>query len=361
MSFDVDGVSQKLDWPKSSIEFCENFFYSNRPKYILGRNIYAESVAKLIEVNGFIDDFSSEQSFLKKPIVKSAQVPKNSLVLNVAGGRPLSAREKLNQLSLQNLDYFAFSKISKFPFLPLRFNEGFQDEFLSNKQKYNWIYQLLKDEESRWIFEKLVAFRYDHDISHLEGFTQREDVQYFEEFLLLNKENEVFIDVGGFNGYTTLEFIKRCPQYSAVYIFEPDKNNYQLCVSATSKLRDIYCYPLGLGNKKETLHFSTNGSSSTIADDGDAMIDVDQLDNLSHIAPSFIKIDIEGGEFSAIQGAKKIILRNHPRLAISVYHNSGDFWRIPELILGIRNDYEVLIRHYTESIYETVMFFLPRK
>jgi hypothetical protein len=102
-------------------------------------------------------------------------------------------------------------------------------------------------------------------------------------------------------------------------------------------------------------------SSSSITEDGDVMINVDRLDNLSHIAPSFIKIDIEGSEFSAICGAKKVILRNHPRLAISVYHKPGDFWRIPELILGIRDDYDILIRHYTESIYETVMFFLPRK
>jgi FkbM family methyltransferase len=361
MSFNVDKVFHKVDWPNSSIEFCENFFNSDKPKYILGRNIYAESVAKNIDVDGFIDDFSNEKAFLKKPVFKSTQVPKNALVLNVAGGRPLSAREKLNQLGLQNLDYFAFSKISKFPFMPLRFNERFQDEFLLNKQKFNWIYRLLNDEVSRLIFEKLVRFRYDHDILHLEGFTQRENVQYFEEFLSLNKANEIFIDVGGFNGFTTLEFIKRCPQYSSVHIFEPDKKNYELCVSATCKFPEIYCHPLGLGSKKEMLYFKMNDSSSRISDNGDVMINVVRLDSFSQIAPTFIKMDIEGAEYSAILGAEKIILKSHPRLAIAVYHNSGDFWRIPELVLGIRNDYEILIRHYSESIYETIMFFLPRK
>lgn len=54
-------------------------------------------------------------------------------------------------------------------------------------------------------------------------------------------------------------------------------------------------------------------------------------------------------------------MNNHPKIAISVYHKSSDFRKIPEQILSIRSDYKIYLRHYTESIYETVMFFIPIK
>jgi len=60
-------------------------------------------------------------------------------------------------------------------------------------------------------------------------------------------------------------------------------------------------------------------------------------------------------------GGEKTIINNHPKIAISVYHKSSDFWKIPEQTLRIRSDYKIYLRHYTESIYETVMFFIPNK
>lgn len=360
MSFNIANVVRKPDWPISSIKFCENFISSSLPKFILGCNIYAESVAKLIEVDGFVDDFTAETQYLGKPITKTTVVPKNALVLNVAGGRPLSARDRLNDFGLQNLDYFAFSKICHLDLRELRFNEGFNEEFFRNKEKYAWVYQLLGDEKSQTIFERLVKFRFDHNISHLEGFSQREDVQYFEDFLNLRKNDELFIDVGGYDGYTTLEFIKICPKYASIHIFEPDKNNHASCLSALSGYQNINVHLLGLSNQKQTLSFNMLGSSSSVSEHGSAKINVDRLDDVLDIQPTFIKIDIEGGELAAIEGARNTIFRSHPKLAISVYHNPGDFWRIPELILDIRDDYNIFIRHYTESIYETVMFFLPK-
>lgn len=37
------------------------------------------------------------------------------------------------------------------------------------------------------------------------------------------------------------------------------------------------------------------------------------------------------------------------------------FWKIPEQIFTIRDDYEIYMRHYTEGTDETVMFFIPKE
>ena len=117
---------------------------------------------------------------------------------------------------------------------------------------------------------------------------------------------------------------------------------------------------MGLSNKRETLRFERAGSESKISNSGLSKIKVDRLDDILNINATFIKIDIEGAELNAIEGMTNTIQKHHPKIAISVYHKVGDFWRIPDLILNIRSDYNIYLRHYTESIYETVMFFIPK-
>ncbi len=70
-------------------------------------------------------------------------------------------------------------------------------------------------------------------------------------------------------------------------------------------------------------------------------------------------MDIEGAEPLALDGVRQTIEHAHPVLALAVYHYAdglAPFWQIPEKVLSIRDDYDVYVRNYTESIYETVMF-----
>lgn len=342
--------------------FTQKFMESSRhSKYIFGRNIYTKNIIKHIKVDGIIDDFTKEQSYNGIPIIESSNIPADALVVVAAGGRPLTANRQLEQRGINHLDYFAFYKFSGLPLTDVIFNEGFCVDFEENEEKYKWIYDLLRDDLSRSTFRKLISFRFDYNINHLTGFMSREKEQYFENFLHLQSTGESFIDVGGYNGFNSLEFIKRCPGYNSVHIFEPEKTNSELCRAALAYHPNTHCYQLGLSDKKQTLKFEPQGSGSTISESGTVTIDVDRLDDVidANATPSLIKMDIEGAELSAIEGAVNTIKNHHPRLAICVYHRAGDFWRIPQKILSIRNDYEIYLRHYTESIYETVMFFLP--
>ena len=76
---------------------------------------------------------------------------------------------------------------------------------------------------------------------------------------------------------------------------------------------------------------------------------------------TFLKMDIEGTELLALEGASQTISRCKPRMAICVYHNASDLWRIPQKVLSIFDGYDIYLRHYTEGVTETVMFFIPQK
>ena len=71
---------------------------------------------------------------------------------------------------------------------------------------------------------------------------------------------------------------------------------------------------------------------------------------------TFIKMDIEGAEYKALQGAEQIIRENKPNLAICLYHKPEDVFEIPQLILNYRPDYRFLVRHYWLREYETVLY-----
>lgn len=343
--------------------FCAEFLSTgSRPKYVLGRNVYAEAVAGHVDLAGFVDDYTDESNYLGRPVIRSQDIPANALVLNAAGGRPLSAKSRLDELGLTNLDYFAFAKVAGVPLIPVVFNEGFAEDFLAHEADYRWIEGRFYDELSSSLLRKLVSFRLKNDLELLRGFEAREHAQYFEEFLNLQADGETFIDVGGYDGATSREFMRLCPGYRAVHVFEPEPQNFRKCVAALGSSANVHCHPLGLSDARRTLRLTAQGSGSKIVEDGAVSIEVDRLDvELGDAVPTLIKIDIEGEEAAAIDGARQTIATHHPRLAICVYHRAGDFWRIPRQVLAIRDDYDIYLRHYTESIYETVMFFMPRR
>jgi hypothetical protein len=67
---------------------------------------------------------------------------------------------------------------------------------------------------------------------------------------------------------------------------------------------------------------------------------------------------LKAGELE-IAGVKSTVAEFAPTLAIPSYHGVDQLWRLAETILDLQANYAVFLRHYTESIYETVLFFCP--
>jgi FkbM family methyltransferase len=48
----------------------------------------------------------------------------------------------------------------------------------------------------------------------------------------------------------------------------------------------------------------------------------------------FIKMDIEGAEVAALEGAAHVLRAHHPRLAICIYHGAGDAEAVPQAVFA---------------------------
>jgi hypothetical protein len=70
-----------------------------------------------------------------------------------------------------------------------------------------------------------------------------------------------------------------------------------------------------------------------------------------------MKIDVEGAEAAVIAGAVQTIARHKPTLAVCAYHRADDFWKLMSDVKSIHAGYRVGIRHYSDIIDDTTLYF----
>ena len=61
-------------------------------------------------------------------------------------------------------------------------------------------------------------------------------------------------------------------------------------------------------------------------------------------SPTDLKRDIEGAEPEALDGARALILRARPRLAVCAYHRCDHLWSIAEWISALDAGYSLHLR-----------------
>lgn len=182
--------------------------------------------------------------------------------------------------------------------------------------------------------------------------------QYFDIFE--PKEQELYIDCGGFDGETVFDFCKWTNEhYQEIYVMEPMKAMSEL-IEARCKnadVKDISVISGAAWNKKEKLYFDDWGAGSCQSDSGKIGVDGIDIDSFAKEKKvTLIKMDIEGSELKALEGAKETIRKNQPRLAICIYHKAEDIYEIGNYLLWLVPEYKFKIRHYASNMWETVLY-----
>lgn len=337
-----------------------DFFSSEISIFVVGRNEVAESVCTKLEVKGIIDDFSILPAYWNGiPCCRIKDLPTKAVIINCSFSiSPISvvANLKKEKPDAYIVAYFELAYLYPELFSLPHFVKETQELFKANKTVWNKLFEKLEDEESKSSLIKILLYRLTGDYNFMNGFSNQIERQYLEQFL--NLRNERFVDIGGFVGDTTEVYCEYDKIYDKVFFCEPSTINMDKAKARLSRFERVVYFPTGISNVSGRLPFSdNNGSSSTISEYGDVFIEVDTLDNLINEPVTFMKIDIEGHEIQALEGAEQTIRVNKPKIAVAVYHKIDDFTAIFNYILGIHPDYKVYLRHYTEGWSETILFF----
>jgi len=80
------------------------------------------------------------------------------------------------------------------------------------------------------------------------------------------------------------------------------------------------------------------------------IISVNSLDNIIKSCDlngdTLIKYDVEGAEYEALLGTKEIIKKYSPKLIVSLYHRTEDFFKLILLIHNLNPNYNFYVRKH---------------
>ena len=173
------------------------------------------------------------------------------------------------------------------------------------------------------------------------------------------------MDCGAFNGDTVEKFIDWSGgNYSKIFAVEADPVNFAALEKFISEknYKNILAVNCGAWNEKTTLTFSdTNKTNAAVSAEGKIKIAADTIDNITGGEKiKFIKMDIEGAELPALQGAAETIKKFKPTLAICAYHKAADLITLPQFIKSLNPDYKFYLRKHTlASDTELVLYAIP--
>jgi FkbM family methyltransferase len=218
---------------------------------------------------------------------------------------------------------------------------------------------LLADAHSQLVFDAFLAFCHGLDDS---GFPDITPSPYFPEDLPRWPQPLRMVDCGAFDGDTLRAAKRHGYEFEACAAFEPDPVNFAKLGSTVRSLPGGMAWPCGVSDRTQLLRFSAQGDTgSSVCESGELAIQCVSLDDtIPHFAPNLIKLDIEGSEQAALEGARQLIKSSRPGLAVSVYHLSTDIWRIPLLLsemLGPRCSF--FLRRHSRTIADTVLYVYP--
>ena len=217
-----------------------------------------------------------------------------------------------------------------------------------HQEDFIWLYERLEDYRSKMVLSGILRNWLYFDLSILFQIKENNFADYFDLDLVTCNENEVFVDIGAYNGDSAKSFIETYGQYKKIYCYEITEESVLKCHETLSAYDNIEIRNKGVGSENKTMYFhkfGLSGSSNMVKEQGEIPVDIVSIDNDITEKVTFIKMDIEGAEQEALKGCKKHIMNEHPKLTICTYHNNEDIWKIPRMIEEMDSNYHFYMRY----------------
>lgn len=224
-----------------------------------------------------------------------------------------------------------------------------------NLEKINECCDKLADDYSREYYQSALAARRSRNPLLLLPNLNCVNAGEYGDIVTLSSGDHI-IDCGAYTGDTAEVYLKRLNMDCKVFAIEPFEQNYRLLKQRIEKNeweeRIIpLMFALGREVKEAEISYDNDdfGMAINLSEKKGRQIQkiyVNTLDNMFKTEKiTYIKMDIEGEERDALEGARNLIKRNHPKLMISAYHRIEDFWELPEKIWSIDSNYKIYAGH----------------
>jgi FkbM family methyltransferase len=281
---------------------------------------------------------------------------------------------------------------------------GNKPNFLSNRahmlvahrEEIEKVYSRLDDYTSKFIYSSVIVslcdtFKGFKDLgkTYDKIFDEYCDLDFFKAY-----EKEVFVDCGCFDGGNCIQY------YQNFGNDEPDKfmfigyeitetqipiieynlkkfgiTNYDIRQKAVSDRAGELRFDSSATDASANAVSQNDSSKATGEATGEtageatgetpgeatgetAVVEAVRIDDDIKEPITFLKMDIEGAEQSAILGAKEHIKNDKPKLGLSIYHSYEDMWKIPLMIDEICPGYRFRLQSKSGDLVPTEITLL---
>lgn len=179
----------------------------------------------------------------------------------------------------------------------------------------------------------------------------------------VNPGDTVF-DCGAFTGNSSLFFSQKAGETGRVYGFEAAAPTFLQYSKNMQALGNVTPVQAAVYDTTGHVRFTGTSAAARVDDAGEPVCAVTLDDFVAQHAVQkvdFIKMDIEGAEAQALEGARRTIQTYRPKMALSAYHKADDVITLPALVRAIAPGYTFKLRHYSNVECETVLFCIPEK
>lgn len=242
--------------------------------------------------------------------------------------------------------------------------------FQEHVEELSELDELLYDEASKNTLRGILTAGIYGDFSGIREVFSHDQYLTIPEFCDISP-TEVVIDCGAYVGDFLERYIfNRTGVFGKYYACEPSDKQFTALKSRRKRLLEEWALEdeqielllSGIGHKEYKTTFSNEGASmnaltlSTEAMDIEDGIQVRTIDGITNDRVDLIKMDIEGFEMNALQGAERTIKQYHPKLAISIYHKPEHLFEAALYLKALVPEYKMAIRHHSMTLNETVLY-----
>ena len=220
-----------------------------------------------------------------------------------------------------------FEKIVRYRYM-LAF---YPNSFIDNKQKINLSIKYGSLNIFHWGLKRILFYfqksKYPNEIENFLLFYIFGLKQYDVKNIFEVKEDATIFDIGAWKGDTAYFFSKKCSNKARIYAFEPDDYAFQILekIKEKYKLNNVITKNILLSNAEKEIDFvSMIENTPTIKKNAITIDKFVEENNIEKI--DYVKMDVEGAERNILEGSIKTIKKFKPSLAIAIYHGGKLFF-----------------------------------
>jgi FkbM family methyltransferase len=187
---------------------------------------------------------------------------------------------------------------------------------------------------------------------------------FIPEVAAVLRDDEFLLDGGAHHGSVMEAFLQQTKgAFRQIVAIEPDPVNRTRLKDTLRKVapgdaRFTVCDFALADDEGEALFHSGLDYACQLSPTGRTRVRTSPLDALG-VAPTFIKLHLEGAELAALKGAKRTLLEARPLVAATVYHNDDGIWRTASWLMQTLPRYRFLFRNHSWCGTGAVVYAIP--